>query len=68
MTESIRNTAEELKGKAKETIGDVTDNESLEAEGAVEEAHAKARQDVEDAADNLKEASKTEADIDQLTD
>lgn len=50
--EGIENTAEELKGKAKETLGDLTDNE-LESEGAAEEAHAKAKQDVEDAAEDL---------------
>ena len=50
MNEGIENTAEELKGKAKETLGDLTDNERLEGEGAAEEAHAKAKQDVEDAA------------------
>lgn len=66
--EGIRNTAEELKGKAKETLGDLTDNESLEAEGAVEEAHAKAKQDVDDAAEDLREASEAEARIGTLDD
>jgi uncharacterized protein YjbJ (UPF0337 family) len=67
-TEGFENTAEELKGKAKETLGDLTDNERLEAEGATEEAHAKAKQDVEDAADDLRDASETEATIDALDD
>ena len=66
--EGIRNTAEELKGKAKETLGDLTDDERLESEGAAEEAHAKAKQDVDDAAENLREASETEARIGQLRD
>lgn len=46
--ETIRNKAEELKGAAKEKVGDVTDNESLQAEGAAEKADAKAKQMVED--------------------
>jgi uncharacterized protein YjbJ (UPF0337 family) len=65
-SEGIRNTAEELKGKAKETLGDLTDDERLEAEGAAEEAHAKAKQDVDDAAEDLQEASETEARIGAL--
>lgn len=66
--EGIENTAEELKGKAKETLGDLTDNERLESEGAAEEAHAKAKQDVEDAAEDLRDASETEARIGALDD
>jgi uncharacterized protein YjbJ (UPF0337 family) len=34
--------AEDLKGKAKEKIGDLTDNESLQAEGVADQAKAKA--------------------------
>lgn len=64
--EGIKNTAEELKGKAKETLGDLTDNERLEGEGAAEEAHAKAKQDVDDAADDLQDASQTEAKIGEI--
>ena len=58
---SIGNTAQELKGKAKEALGDLTDNEHLEADGAMEEANAKAKQDVEDAKDDLEEAAADEA-------
>ena len=42
--ETIRNMAEELKGAAKEKIGDATNNESLQAEGAAEKADAKDKQ------------------------
>jgi uncharacterized protein YjbJ (UPF0337 family) len=42
--ETIRNKAEELKGAAKEKLGDATDNESLQAQGAVEKAHARNKQ------------------------
>lgn len=42
--ETIRNKAEELKGAAKEKLGDATSNESLQTEGAAEQADAKAKQ------------------------
>jgi len=51
--EDIRNKAEEWKGAAKETVGDLTDNEELEAEGAAEKAKAKAKQTFEDVKDNV---------------
>jgi uncharacterized protein YjbJ (UPF0337 family) len=51
--EDIRNKAEEWKGAAKETFGDVTDNEDLQAEGAAEKAKAKAKQTLEDVKDNV---------------
>jgi uncharacterized protein YjbJ (UPF0337 family) len=43
---------DDLKGKAKEEIGDLTDNESLQAEGMAEQAGAK----VGKAADDVREA------------
>jgi uncharacterized protein YjbJ (UPF0337 family) len=43
---------EELKGAAKEKFGDLTDNESMQAEGAAERAAAKAKQ----AGDHLADA------------
>ncbi|WP_155389311.1 CsbD family protein [Catellatospora paridis] len=49
----ISNKAEELKGKAKEVVGDLTGNESLEAKGLAEQATAKAKQ----AAENVKDAA-----------
>ena len=66
--EGIENTAEEIKGKANETLGDLTDNERLEGDGAAEEARAKAKQDVEDAAEDLRDASETEARVGALDD
>jgi uncharacterized protein YjbJ (UPF0337 family) len=42
--ETIRNKAEELKGAAKEKVGDVTSNESLQDQGAAEKADAQAKQ------------------------
>jgi uncharacterized protein YjbJ (UPF0337 family) len=46
-----QNKAEELKGKAKEKIGDWTDDESLETEGKADQVKAKAKQAVEDVKD-----------------
>lgn len=62
-TEEFHDKAEELKGKAKQAVADVTDDQRLSAEGEAEEAKAKARQDVRDAAEDLRDASQTEADI-----
>jgi uncharacterized protein YjbJ (UPF0337 family) len=41
--DKIRHKAEEMKGAAKERIGDATDNESMQAEGAAERSAAKAK-------------------------
>ena len=54
----IHNKAEELKGAAKEKFGDVTDNESLQAEGAAEKADAKAKQAVEDVKDKVEDINR----------
>lgn len=43
-SDDIRNKAEELKGKAKEKIGDATGNRSLQAEGLGDQAKAKLKQ------------------------
>ena len=48
--------AEEMKGKAKEGIGEATDNERLEAEGKVEQGQAKFKQGVDDVKDSAAEA------------
>lgn len=50
--DDIKHNAEEMKGKVKEGVGDATDNESLEAEGKMDQAKAnikKAGEDVKDA-------------------
>ena len=54
MDDKIRHGAEELKGKVKETLGDATDNERLEAEGKAEESKA----DLKQAGEHLKDARK----------
>jgi uncharacterized protein YjbJ (UPF0337 family) len=50
--DKIRHKAEEVKGAAKEKIGDATDNERLQAEGAAERSAAKAKQ----AGDHVRDA------------
>ncbi|MGI5291424.1 CsbD family protein [Nonomuraea polychroma] len=49
-----RGKAEEVKGMAKERVGDVTDNESLQARGKVEKAKGNLRQAKEKAKDAFK--------------
>ena len=61
--EGIQNAAEEFKGRAKEALGDLTDDDRLKAEGETDEAHAKAKQDVDDATEELRDAAETEARI-----
>lgn len=53
--EDISNKAEELKGKAKESFGDMTDNERLEAEGKIDQAKANTKQGIEDVKDGAAE-------------
>lgn len=59
--DKISNAAEDAKGKAKEKIGDATDNEDLENEGRADQASATAKkvgENVKDAADNAKDGAK----------
>lgn len=52
--DKINNAAEDLGGKAKETAGKVSGNESLEAEGKADQAKAH----VKKAAENVKDVFK----------
>ena len=54
MDDKISNAAEDLKGKAKEATGKVTDNERLEAEGKADQSSANIKQ----AGENVKDAFK----------
>lgn len=54
--DKIQNKAEEFGGKAKEAVGDATDNERLQAEGAADQASAKAKQAGEAVKDGVKDA------------
>lgn len=47
---------DKAKGKAKEVIGDLTDNERMEAEGKLDQAKGHAKEAVEDAKDAAKKA------------
>ena len=51
--DKINNKAEELKGKAKESAGDATGNEKLQAEGMLDQAKANLKQAGEKAKDAL---------------
>ena len=44
-------TSDDMKGRAKEAVGDLTDNEKLQREGKTDQAAGKAKQKVEDAKD-----------------
>ncbi|MET4001542.1 MULTISPECIES: CsbD family protein [Arthrobacter] len=52
--DKISNKAQEVVGKGKESLGDVTNNEKLQAEGAADQAAAKAKQ----AGEHVKDAAK----------
>jgi len=56
--DKAKNAAERVTGNVKEKIGDVTDNESLEAEGRREQGEA----DLKDAGENVKKAAQNAAD------
>ena len=47
---------EDLKGRAKEAAGDLTDDDSLKREGKVDQASAKVKETVGDVADKVKDA------------
>ena len=48
-------TTDDLKGRAKEAAGDVTDNKSLKNEGKVDRATGSVKDAVDDAADKAKD-------------
>ena len=54
LKDKIGNAAENAKGKAKETTGKATDDETLEAEGRGDQT----KSDVKKAAENIKDAFK----------
>ena len=63
--EKIQNSAEDLKGKAKETVGDATGNEQLEAEGKLDQAKASVKDKVEDVKDAAAEKFNSMTDKDE---
>ena len=46
---------DELKGRAKQAAGDLTDNDDLKREGKVDQASAKVKDKVGDVADKVKD-------------
>ncbi|MFD6195446.1 CsbD-like protein [Mycobacteroides salmoniphilum] len=55
IADDAKNTAEDLKGRAKEAVGSATGDEDLKAEGQVDQGIASVKQKLTDAADKLKE-------------
>lgn len=47
---------DEMKGRAKEATGDLTDDEELQAEGKMDQAGANVKEKVGDAVDGVKDA------------
>lgn len=58
----FENKTDEWKGEVKENVGDLTDNEDLQAEGATEKATAKTKQTVENVKDNVEDAAEAAKD------
>jgi uncharacterized protein YjbJ (UPF0337 family) len=54
IADKAKNAAEDLAGKAKEVVGDVTNNDELKAEGKKDQAASS----VKDAGENVKDAFK----------
>ncbi len=50
-------TADEMKGRAKEAAGDLTDNDSLKSEGKIDRAKGKVKEAVDKVADRVGEAA-----------
>lgn len=55
LDDKITNKTDELKGRAKEAVGDATDDEDLEAEGQLDQTKAKLHQKVEHVKDKIKD-------------
>jgi uncharacterized protein YjbJ (UPF0337 family) len=54
LDDKIKNAAQEIAGKAKEAIGNATDNEKLVAEGKADQSKANLKQAGEDVKDAFK--------------
>lgn len=54
IADKAKNAAQDLTGKAKEAIGDATNNERLEAEGRADQAEAKVKKTGENVKDTFK--------------
>ncbi|MGC5584788.1 CsbD family protein [Ornithinimicrobium sp. W1665] len=56
--DKISNAAEDAKGKAKEGVGDATDNEQMQAEGKGEQLSASAKKAGENVKDGFNDATR----------
>jgi uncharacterized protein YjbJ (UPF0337 family) len=54
--DKLRNQGQDLKGKAKETVGRATDDEELEAQGRADQAESSLKQAGEKVKDAIKDA------------
>jgi uncharacterized protein YjbJ (UPF0337 family) len=61
--DKAKNAAEDLGGKAKETVGKATDDKSLQAEGAVDQAIAHAKDVGEKVEDTIKDVAEKVEDV-----
>ena len=52
----VDNKVEQAKGRAKQAVGDLTDDDDLKAEGARDKAAGSAKQKVEEAKDKVEDA------------
>ncbi|BAX99786.1 CsbD-like protein [Mycolicibacterium phlei] len=55
IADDAKNTAEDLKGRAKEAVGAATGDEDLKAEGQLDQGIAAVKEKLTEAADKLKE-------------
>jgi uncharacterized protein YjbJ (UPF0337 family) len=46
---------DDLKGRAKEAVGDLTDNEDMKREGKIDQASGKVKETVDDVKDKVKD-------------
>lgn len=53
LDDKIKNAAQDLTGRAKEAIGNATDNDKLAAEGKADQAKAQVKQAAEDVKDTF---------------
>jgi uncharacterized protein YjbJ (UPF0337 family) len=51
-------TGEEFKGRAKEALGDLTDDDELKREGKIDKGSAKVKDAVSDVSDKVKDANR----------
>jgi len=51
-------TGEEYKGRAKEALGDLTDDDEMKREGKIDKGSAQVKDKVSDVADKVKDANK----------